>query len=515
MQKLPAGIQSFEEIRSDNYIYVDKTEFIFNLINRGKYYFLSRPRRFGKSLTLDTIKCLFEGKKELFVGLYIFDKWNWAERNPVIRISFGSQKGESANELKIYIENIIEKYARENNIVLTTTFYYEKFFELIEKLREKTSQKVVILIDEYDKPILDNIEDVEVAKEMREVLKGFYQVLKDCDEYLRFVMLTGVSKFSKVSIFSGLNNLNDITIDERYSAMLGYTQEELEKYFEEYLDGVDKELMKKWYNGYKWGSESVYNPYDVLLFFDKGKKYDSYWFNTGTPSFLIKLLMQKKFYIPDIENISADEFILSSFDIENIHPVALLFQTGYLTIKEINRFNGGLAEYVLSYPNFEVKYALNSVILKDYTNEVNLGYSKIGIIKELQSGKVEGLINMMKVVFSGIPYNWYIQNELDKYEGYYSSIFYSAIQSLGIECIAEDVTNKGRIDLTVKIGDYIYIFEFKVIEDDNVKKSALEQIIERKYFEKYDKNNKRIVLVGIEFSKEMRNIKKFDTTEIK
>jgi hypothetical protein len=350
---------------------------------------------------------------------------------------------------------------------------------------------------------------------MREVLKGFYQVLKDCDEYLRFVMLTGVSKFSKVSIFSGLNNLNDITIDDRYSAMLGYTQEELEKYFEEYLNGVDKELMKKWYNGYKWASESVYNPYDVLLFFDKGKKYDSYWFNTGTPSFLIKLLMQKKFYIPDIENISADEFILSSFDIENIHPVALLFQTGYLTIKEINRYNGGISEYVLSYPNFEVKYALNNVILKDYTNEVNIGYSRISIIKEMQSGKVESLINMMKAVFSGIPYNWYVQNGLDKYEGYYSSIFYSAIQSLGIECIAEDVTNRGRIDLTIKIGDYIYIFEFKVMQDDKSEKKAIEQILDKKYYEKYLNENKKIFLIGIEFSTKERNIINFNIENIK
>jgi hypothetical protein len=258
----------------------------------------------------------------------------------------------------------------------------------------------------------------------------------------------------------------------------------------------------------------VYNPYDVLLFFDKGKKYDSYWFNTGTPSFLVKLLMQKKFYIPDIENLSADEFIISSFDIENIHPVALLFQTGYLTIKEINRYNGGIAEYVLSYPNFEVKYALNNVILKDYTNEVSLGYSRINIIKELQSGKVECLIKMMKSVFSGIPYNWYIQNELDKYEGYYSSIFYSAIQSLGVECIAEDVTNRGRIDLTIKIGDYIYIFEFKVIEDDKVNKKAIEQILAKKYYEKYMNENKKVILVGIEFSGEERNIKNVETKKI-
>jgi hypothetical protein len=514
VKKLPAGIQSFEEIRSDNYIYVDKTEFIFNLINSGKYYFLSRPRRFGKSLTIDTIKCLFEGKKELFEGLYIYDKWNWDEKYPVIRISFGSQKSKNSKELENYIVALIDEFAKNFSTRVEGDVYYVLFRRLINEIYKRYG-KVVILIDEYDKPILDNIEDVEIAKEMREVLKGFYQVLKDCDEYLRFVMLTGVSKFSKVSIFSGLNNLNDITIDDRYSAMLGYTQEELEKYFEEYLNGVDKELMKKWYNGYKWGSESVYNPYDVLLFFDKGKKYDSYWFNTGTPSFLIKLLMQKKFYIPDIENISADEFILSSFDIENIHPVALLFQTGYLTIKEINRYNGGISEYVLSYPNFEVKYALNNVILKDYTNEVNIGYSRISIIKEMQSGKVESLINMMKAVFSGIPYNWYVQNGLDKYEGYYSSIFYSAIQSLGIECIVEDVTNRGRIDLTIKIGDYIYIFEFKVMQDGKSEKKAIEQILDKKYYEKYLNENKKIFLIGIEFSTKERNIINFNIENIK
>jgi hypothetical protein len=513
MKKLPVGIQSFEEIRGDNYIYVDKTEFIFNLVNKGKYYFLSRPRRFGKSLTIDTIKCLFEGKKKLFEGLYIYDKWNWDEKNPVIKISFGKGNILSYQEFESKLYDIISEIEKKFDVYSNEHTISYKFYSIIEQIHDKYKNKVVVLIDEYDKPILDNIDKKEVVN-IRERLKDFYTVLKESDKYLRFVMLTGVSKFSKVSIFSGLNNLNDITIDERYSAMLGYTQEEFEKYFEEYLNGVDKDLMKKWYNGYNWGGKKVYNPYDVLLFFDKGKKYDSYWFNTGTPSFLIKLLMQKKFYIPDIENISADEFILSSFDIENIHPVALLFQTGYLTIKEIKQ-KGLRKEYILSYPNLEVEIALNDVILGYLINE-SYQKSRIAsnIYDSLESGDTDSLIKQFKMLYASIPYYWIVQNELDKYEGYYSTIFYSAIQSLGIECIAEDVTNRGRIDLTVKIGDYIYIFEFKVIEDDNVKKGAIEQIIEKRYFEKYMSENKMVILVGIEFSKEERNIKNFEIKKL-
>jgi hypothetical protein len=514
MKKLPIGIQSFENIRKDNYIYVDKTNYIYDLLNSGKYFFISRPRRFGKSLLVDTIKCLFEGKKELFEGLFIYDKWNWDEKYPVIKISFGSQQSKRSEDLERYIQLRLIDIAKVYGVEIESSLYYEAFEELIKRLSK--INRVVILIDEYDKPIIDKIEDIEVAKELRDVLKGFYQVMKDCDEWIRFVLLTGVSKFSKVSIFSGLNNLKDLTISEKYSAICGYKEEDLDKYFGEYLNGVNRELLRLWYNGYSWGRERVYNPFDILLFFSEGNDFRPYWFETGTPTFLIKLLMSKKFFIPDIEHIEANDTILSSFEVERISPITLLFQTGYLTIKEIIHQNEKRI-YILSYPNKEVRVALNDYILKDYVNDDSSEQVSISnrIYRSMRDGNVEVAVKEFQRLFSGIPYQWYVNNRLNEYEGFYSSIFYSVFNSLGLECIAEDITNRGRIDLTIKIDNYIYIFEFKVIEEIDDSKKPLEQIKERRYFEKYQQENKEIILVGIEFSKEKRNIKEYAFEKVK
>jgi len=514
MRKLPIGIQSFEKLRTDNFIYVDKTEYIYELTKENGYYFISRPRRFGKSLLVDTIKCLFEGRKELFEGLFIYDKWNWDEKYPVIKISFGSQQSKRSEDLERYIQLRLKDIAKLYGVEIESNLYYEIFEELIKKLSK--INRVVILIDEYDKPIIDKIEDVEVAKELREVLKGFYQVIKDCDEWIKFVLLTGVSKFSKVSIFSGLNNLNDITIDDNFSGICGYKEEDLDRYFREYLNGVDRELLRLWYNGYSWGGERVYNPFDILLFFSKRNDFRSYWFETGTPTFLIKLLMNKKFFIPDIEHIEANDTILSSFEIERISPVTLLFQTGYLTIKEIIH-QSEKRIYILSYPNKEVRVALNDYILKDYVNDDSSEQVSISnrIYRSMRDGNVEVAVKEFQRLFSGIPYQWYVNNRLNEYEGFYSSIFYSVFNSLGLECIAEDITNRGRIDLTIKIDNYLYIFEFKVIEEIEDSKKPLEQIKERRYFEKYQRENKEIILVGIEFSKEKRNIKEYAFEKVK
>ena len=284
-KKLPIGIQSFEKIRSDDFYYVDKTPFVKRLVEEGGgYYFLSRPRRFGKSLFLDTIKQAFLGRRELFEGLYLEKHWDWSAKHPVIHISFGAGVVRSLEELRITIEEILREHEEIYHLKLTYPSFRGQFMELIKKLYGEYKASVVVLIDEYDKPILDNLHRKEIAVEIREELKNLYSVFKEADPYLKLVFITGVSKFSKVSLFSGLNNLKDITLHPGYATICGYTQEEFEKVFSDRLEGVDLERVRLWYNGYSWLGEPVYNPFDILLFLDS-KIYRPYWFETGTPTF--------------------------------------------------------------------------------------------------------------------------------------------------------------------------------------------------------------------------------------
>jgi CO dehydrogenase/acetyl-CoA synthase epsilon subunit len=358
MKLLPIGIQTFRDIIEGGFYYVDKTPFIPKLTS--KYYFLSRPRRFGKSLFLDTLKEAFSGNKELFKGLYLYDNWNWEKRYPVITINFTSGVMSSSQLLKKNIHHILETNAKRYELNLEEKEVINiKFEELITKIYQKHNMPVVVLVDEYDKPILDAIENIEVAKENREILKDFYSVLKGMDPYLKLVFLTGVSRFSKVTIFSGLNQLNDITVDRNFSTICGYTQSELESVFEDRLKDFDKEKIKQWYNGYSWLGERVYNPFDILLLFDK-KTFKPYWFETGTPTFLIKMFMKNRYYIPELENLEVGDEILSKLDVDNIRVENLLFQAGYLTIKEFLEEDG---VYILSYPNLEVRKSLNNALL--------------------------------------------------------------------------------------------------------------------------------------------------------
>lgn len=318
MKKLPIGISTFKDIIDEDYLYVDKTKIALDLIEKGRYYFLSRPRRFGKSLFLDTLKTIFEGKKELFTGLYIYDKWDF-EKYPVVRISFNDGDFKTKESFNQTIYEILKINQRILGITCDTDLSLTGCFrELIYKAYEKYNQKVVILVDEYDKPILDNIEETEVAREMTEILKGFYSVIKGADEYLKFVFITGVSKFSKVSLFSGLNNIEDITLDKRYATICGYTQNDVETTFAEHLAGQDFTKIKHWYNGYKFLGEGVYNPFDILLFISKGFSYENYWFSTATPTFLLKLIEKNSYFLPDFENIIQDIKMLDSFDVDNI-----------------------------------------------------------------------------------------------------------------------------------------------------------------------------------------------------
>ncbi len=504
--KLPIGIQNFEKIRRENYIYVDKTKDIFDLINSYSYTFLARPRRFGKSLLLDTMKCLFEGKKELFEGLWIYDKWEW-EEYPVIKISWDGKLRSIEDLEKNLKDTLLENQERLKIECNEKKDMIICFKELIRNLYKKHQQRVVILIDEYDKPILDVIEDINQAKEHREFLKGLYSIIKGSDEYIKFSFLTGVSKFSKASIFSGLNMLTDISLLPTFGNICGITENEIKSNFTEYLDGVDLEEVKEWYNGYYFLKDKVYNPFDLLQYF-QSKEFDNYWFSSGNPSFLIKLLQKNNYYLPNLSNLKVDKKLLDVFDIEKIDIEVLLYQSGYLTIKEVYKTPFG-NQFRLYFPNKEVKISFNDVIIEYFLN-VNPIEHKLELYEALVNGDVEKFIDTLKRVFSSIPYNnlTYIKS----YEGFYSSVVYVYLQALGFDIIGEDVTNKGRIDLTLFVEDKVYIIEFKVesgelrVESGECK--ALEQIKEKKYYEKYQ--DKEVYLVGICFSDEEKNIVKWE-----
>ncbi|MDW8087035.1 MAG: AAA family ATPase, partial [Candidatus Calescibacterium sp.] len=341
---------------------------------------------------------------------------------------------------------------------------------------------------------------------IREELRNIYSVLKPLDEYLRFVFITGVSKFSKVSLFSGLNQLNDITLDERYSTICGYTQRELEDVFAAELSGLNLEDIKIWYNGYSWLGEPVYNPFDVLLYLDK-RIFRPYWFETGTPSFLIKVLVERRFHIPELDDLRAGEGIIGSFDVDFIEPENLLFQTGYLTIRGMKRI-GARTIYVLTYPNLEVKISLNDYILNYLLRNEAVKERSVGdLLDVMERGDLDGLRFILERLFASIPYQWY--RDVGGYESFYVSVIYSFFYASGLDVVGEDTTNRGRIDLTVRFGGRCYIFEFKVVEMEGSEPKALEQIRSKRYWEKY-KNFKEIYLIGIDFSAEKRNIINFE-----
>lgn len=509
MKKLPIGYSTFQDVIEENCTYVDKTFFAYDLITKGKYYFLSRPRRFGKSLFLDTLRTIFEGKKDLFKGLYIYDKYDWSKTYPVIHISFGGGISRSVSELQEDILRNLKRNTKQLKIKIDEQTSIKGYFQdLIIQAYDTYNQKVVVLIDEYDKPILDNIENTEVATQLRDELKSFYSIIKDSDRYLKFVFITGVSKFSKVSLFSGLNNLNDITLDKNYATICGYTQHDLETVFYEHLQGQDFGKIQEWYNGYRWLGEPVYNPFDILLFIQKGFVYDNYWFSTGTPTFLLKLIEKNKYYVPNLEHIVADGRILDSFDVDNIELETLMWQTGYLTIAEAFETPRGMT-YQLKIPNKEVEIALIGTIA-DYLSKVEHSeIHKDSIYKSLLQNDFEEFEKHVKSLFASIPYNNFTGAKLYEYEGYYASVFYAYVKSLGVEVIGEDVTNKGRIDVTVKMPDAIFMFEFKTDEE-----GALNQIKSKGYHEKYVLLNKPIYIVGIEFSSVERNVVKVEWEKV-
>ncbi len=510
LQKLPIGIQTFADIRSDNYLYVDKTAQIFDLIDNGRYYFLSRPRRFGKSLLVSTMQALFEGRRELFDGLAIYDQWDWDITYPVIKLSFAGV-GRNREEMLQDVHNLLRRNQERLGIACPQNCHGGDCLQyLIEHASKKYNQKVVILVDEYDKLIVDNLDQLDVAKEGREILKDLYTTIKDSDEYIKFAFLTGVSKFAKVSIFSGLNNLKDITLDKRYATICGYTQHDLDTTFAGHLAGVDMDKVRLWYNGYNFLGEPVYNPFDILKFIKSGHQFKNHWFASGTPTFLLKLLKQNRYFVPRVDNIEVTDSLIDSYDVENIRLEPILFQSGYLTIRE--QFNvGAITMYRLCFPNLETRYSFNDYILSQLLQQEDTKVTfQSAIYTALENGDVPAFEQALRCLFAAIPNNNHTRNNIASFEGYYASVIYAGLASLGLDIAAEDVTSTGRIDLTVKLNGHIYIMEFKVDGQD----AALAQIKEKNYHAKYLNEDGDIYLIGIDFDSASRSVAGFEWERI-
>ena len=508
-KNLPIGIQTFRKIRenSENY-YVDKTAYALKLMNGGTHYFLSRPRRFGKSLFLDTLAELFSGHQELFQGLYCYDRWDWNVCYPVIRISWGGGVAHTREALDQTLHQQLTHHEKANDLPAAFVDLRSRFVDLIERLHAKTGLRVVILVDEYDKPILDNITDHPVAREMRDGLRNLYSVIKDSDAHIKFAFLTGVSKFSKVSLFSGLNNLYDITVSAEYSALCGYTDADLDTTFAAELPGLDRHEIRHWYNGYNWLGESVYNPYDILLLF-KDRLFKAHWFETATPGFLVDVLRDRQTWLPELGQLQSDADLLSTFDVDDMSTEALMFQSGYLTLGE-TEILGGNTYYRLRFPNYEVYRSLHASLLKAWTpnSQQNIRH-RMSLYKLIEANDFDGLHKLFKSLYDSIPNQWFTKNPIAHYEGYYASVFYCYFCAAGFEVTPEKSSNAGRLDMVLRFNGHIYIFEFKVVLQD-AKGQALQQIKDRGYANPYLSEGEPIHLIGVEFSTTRRSVVGFD-----
>jgi hypothetical protein len=506
--RYPLGIQTFSEIIENKLLYVDKTALIHDLVYSGKVYFLSRPRRFGKYLLISTLDALFSGRKDLFEGLAIADTDYDFVTYPVIRVDFSGGRFVTEDELEQHISSTLDDCAQKYGVELIKEGFTLRFKELMVQLHEKTGQKVVLLVDEYDKPILNNLKK-PVLEEIKAVMSAFYAMVKSQDEHLRFVFITGVSKFAKVSIFSGMNSLDDISLDEDYAILCGITEQELTDYFGEAIDQLatreqlDRQAMlakiKYWYNGYRFEEESlgVYNPFSLLSLFKK-RKFKNYWYSTATPTFLLDLLQDKQYDLSSMGQLEVSESAFTSTEPEDMDVLSLFVQTGYLTIKGYRN-----SRYTLDFPNYEVKRSFFESVATRYSRlEKGLGDIYIyDLVDHLNAGNLDDFFKTLKIFFANIPYDLSVDREK-----YYQSLFYAIITMVGLSVEAEVSTNDGRIDCVMQTVDSIYIIEFKL---NGTKEEALKQIQDKQYAQKYLRSNKTIVLLGVEFDQKSRNISDF------
>ncbi|MFT5832391.1 MAG: hypothetical protein ACI97N_000002 [Cognaticolwellia sp.] len=534
MRNLPLGRQNFRKIIEDNLLYVDKTEQIYHLVTKGSLYFLSRPRRFGKSLLVATLKELFEGKKDLFKNLWIGqnDVYSY-DTFPVLHFNFADY-GHKVENLEEILNHEITKYAKQFKIEIDEVSLGNRFKALVKGISQK-GKSVVLLIDEYDKPIIDFFTEYEKAKVNREVLRSFFSPLKglDLEGHLHFLFITGVSKFSRVSLFSDLNNLTDLSNDPLSSTLLGITQEELESNFMDYLSLMAAKYkfsitdflveVKNWYNGYSFdGETSLYNPYSLLLFLHK-QRFDNYWFETGTPTFLVETIRNEYVNPKELERIKVDNYFFNSFSLEHLDIIGLLYQTGYLTIKSAN-FSIAGSSYILGYPNIEVRHSMIYNLTQAYTYKTKsvVSQAMVRMQEGLQEGNIDVFIQQLKVILSDISHHLHPSSRgrrkankketeeetlFKMWEGYFQTIIYLVTSYMDMTVQSGVTKHKGRLDLVAESDDFIYLMEFKL---DGNSTNAIEQIKNREYAASYQNATKKVFLVGVNFSKEERNVEDWE-----
>ena len=507
---LPIGIQDFRTIRSEGFQYVDTTPFIRRLVDEGRHYFLSRPRRFGKSLLLDTLKCLFACREPLFRGLDIHPHWDWSSPHPVLRLSFGGKYSEPGDVERNVLAQLALLERDADLPPASCGTGPERLLDLLDRLHRTTGRQAAALVDEYDRPILDALHDPELARANRDYLRGFYGIVKGSAEHVRFVFVTGVSMFSRASLFSGLNNLEDISLDPRYGTICGYTEGDLDRIFATELAGLDRDEIRTWYNGYSWlGEDRVYNPHDVLLLLRR-RNFRPHWFGTGSPDFLFRTLAEKSVSPMELEGRLADVSLVSKFDVDDIDPKALLFQTGYLTIAGEVR-DGFDILYRLDYPNLEVKICLNRRLLawlgSRHGEPKRRGRELCAL---LEANDFAGFDERLRAWLSGILYQRYARGDLARYEAWYASLLYMCLRSAGADPAVEESSSRGRADMVLGLGGRVFVLEFKVVDGEANASAALDaalaQMRERGYAERYCVDDTPVRLVGVACGREARDL---------
>jgi hypothetical protein len=511
LQNLPIGIQNFESLRKDGYLYVDKTALVYRLVTSGRYFFLSRPRRFGKSMLLSTLQAYFEGKKELFEGTAIAQLEKGWTKYPVLHLDLNTEDYSTEGALPNKISTTLIQWEKRYGAEPSEKTLATRFEGIIRRAAEQAGQRVVILVDEYDKPILQTIDNPEVQATYRRVLKGFYGALKSMDGYIKFAFLTGVTKFGKVSVFSDLNNLNDISMDKRYTTICGLTDEEIDSVFPAYIQRLAeaqdmtteeaREKLRQFYDGYHFMDESpaIYNPFSVLNALDKAQ-FSNYWFETGTPSYLVYLLQLHHYNLEELPTSVASVDSLNSIDSQSTDPIPVIYQSGYLTIKDYDR---EFEYYTLGYPNKEVEDGFLRFLLPYYTSvKTSQSLYQIGqFVREVRTGQTEAFLKRLMGLFADYPY------ELVKdLENHYQNVFYLLIKLMGLYVDAERHTSQGRIDLFIRTDEYAYVMEFKL---NGTAEQALQQIHDKQYTLPFEVDHRKLICVGVNFSSQTRNIERW------